>query len=76
MLIGLDKAMTPFDFGLKVSRVTCKKMYTWFPLIILRTFYHMGFIFHMLISLHRDMIHIDIEVIRSKVKVKMITFVK
>ena len=50
--------------------------YTCFLIIILRTIYQLAFIFHMLIGLKRDMTHIDIEVIRSKVKVRRITFVK
>jgi len=48
-------------------------MCTWFLLIILRTIYHIVFIFHMLIGLQRDMTHIDI--VKSKGKVK-VTFVK
>ena len=74
MLIALREAMTTFDFGftrlkVKVTRVTCKIMYTWFLLIILRTIHHIAFIFPMLIGLDRHMTHIDIEDIRSKVKV-------
>jgi len=51
-------------------------MYTWFLLIILRNIYHIDFIFYMLIGLGRNMTQIDIDVIRTKVKVKRITFVK
>jgi len=43
---------------------------------MLRTIYDIAFIFHMLIGLYKDMTYIDIEVIRSKVKVRRITFVK
>ena len=55
MLIGLGEAITPLDFGftrikVKVTRVNCKEIYTWFLLIILRTIYHIAFIFHMLIN--------------------------
>jgi len=81
MLIGLGEAITPLDFGftrikVKVTRVNCKEIYTWFLLIILRTIYHIAFIFHMLIGLDRDMTHFDIGVIRPTVKVRMINFVK
>jgi len=55
---------------------TLVKLYTWFLLIILRTIYHLAFIFHMLSGLDIDITHIDIGVIRSKVKVRRITFVK
>ena len=80
-LIGLGKAMTPFYFRftrlkVKGTRITFKNMYTWFLFVILRTIYHKAFIFHMLIGLDRDLTHIDIGVIRSKVKVRRITFVK
>ena len=81
MLLGLGNAMTPYDFWftrfkVKVTRSLVKNMYTRFLIIILRTIYHIAFIFYMLISLDRDLTHIDIEVIRSKVKVERITFVK
>jgi len=73
--------MTPYDFGftmfkVKVTRVTCKNMYTCVLIIILRTIYHIAFIFHMLIGLDKDLTHIDIEVIISKVKVRRVTYVK
>jgi len=53
MLVGLDGNMTPIDIEVirekvKVRRITFVKK--WFPLIILRTVYHRGFIFHMLIG--------------------------
>jgi len=49
----------------------------WFPLIIiLRTIIHRALISYLLIGLGRFMTPIDIEFIRSKVKVTMITFVK
>jgi len=74
VLIALREAIIPFDFGftrlkVKVTRVTCKIMYTWFLLIILKTIHHIAFICHMLIGLDRHMTHIDIGDIRSKVKV-------
>jgi len=61
------KALNPLGVGftrlnVKVTRV---KMYTWCLLIILRTIYHIAFIFQMLMGLDRDMTHIDIGVIRS-----------
>ena len=44
MLIRLVEDMTNINFGfsrlkVKDTRVTCKKMQTWFPIIILRTIY-------------------------------------
>jgi len=68
----------PFWFWIQRPRSqgSLKNMYTCFLINILRTIYHIAFIFHMLIGLDRDMTHIDIEVIRSKVKVRRITFVK
>ena len=80
MLIGLSEAMPLFDFGftrlkVKVTRVTCKKCthgvcsLSWEILVT-------ALIFYMLMGLDRDMTHIDIEVIRSNVKVRRITFVK
>jgi len=81
MLIGFGDSMDHYDFGfirlkVKVTNVTRKSMYICFLLIILRTICHIAFIFHMLIVLDRDMTHIDIEFIRSKIKVKIIIFVK
>jgi len=76
MLLGLGDAMTPYDFGFTRLRSLVKNVYTCFLIIILRTIYHIAFIFHMLIGLNRDQTHIDIEVIKSKVKVRRITFVK
>ena len=48
----------------------------WINLIFLKTFYLRAIIFHMLIGLDRDMPPIDIQLIRSKVKVRRITFVQ
>jgi len=45
-------------------------MFEWFLFIILRTIYHSAFIFHMLIGLDGNMTPINIDLIRSKVKVK------
>jgi len=42
----------------------------------LENIYHIAFILYMLIGLDRDMTHIDNGVIRSKVNVSRITFVK
>ena len=81
VLIGFGDSIAHYDFGftrlkVKVTNVTRKNMYICFLLIILRTIYHIAFIFHMLIVLDRDMTHINIEFIRSKIKVRIITFVK
>jgi len=53
-------------------------MKMWYLLItcILKTFYHINFIFHILIGLYKDMTHIDLKLIGSKVKVRRIPFVK
>jgi len=53
-----------------------KNMHTCFLVIILITIYHITIMFHMLIGLDRDTTHIDIEVMRSKVKARRITVVK
>jgi len=45
-------------------------------LIILRTVYHRGFIFHMPIGIGGNMTHFDFEFTRSKGKVIWVTFVK
>jgi len=81
MLIGLVEDMTNMNFGftrlkVKSTRVTLKKMQTWFPRIILRTIYPELFTFYMLIDFDEDMTSIYIEIIRPKVKFRMITFVK
>ena len=47
-----------------------------FPLIILRTVFHSGFIFHMFIGVGADMTPFDIEFVRSKVEVIMMDYVK
>jgi len=75
MLFGLGEYMTPYNFGfprlkVKVVRVTMLSAY------YLDIFYHIAFIFCMQIGLDRDMNHIEIEVIRSKVNVRRIAFVK
>jgi len=47
-----------------------------FPLIIFIIINHIAFLFHVLIGPDKDMTSIDIEFVRSKVKVKMIAFVR
>jgi len=83
MLIGVGGDMTPIDFGftrlkVKVARVTCKnnweKKHCFF--IIMRIIYHRAVIFQMSICLNKDMTSIDFELIRSKVMVIRVTFVK
>jgi len=46
------------------------------PIIILRTIYHRAFVFHVQIGPGKDKNPIDFRVIKSKVNVKRVTFVK
>jgi len=75
MLIG--DAMIPYDLGftrvkVKVTRVICKKCVHLLSDHFLDNY--LALIFHMFIGLDRGMTHIDIEGIRSKVKLRRITY--
>jgi len=72
MLIGLDIDMIPIDNELIISKVKVIRISfvkIWFLLIILRTFYHRAFIYHINNCLVKGLTLIDFIFLRSKVKV-------
>jgi len=69
ILNGLDRGMTHIDIGVIRSKVKVRRntfVKYWFSLIIMRTVYHRGFIFHMRIGLGKGLTSINFVFFRSR----------